>query len=312
MAHGSHSHGHDHNHHHGHSHEIDHSSRNIGFAFWVNLSFAVIELVGGLWTQSFAILSDALHDFGDALSLGAGYFMQRKSTTGPSENYSYGLRRLSLFSAFFSGLVICSGAVFIIFESISKINEPREPNGLGMMGLSIFGILVNGLAAHKLHHGHTMNEKMLKWHMIEDLLGWIAVFIGSIFIWAFHWNWLDPLMGAAIGLFVMYNVIRGLGNTVSLFMQGNPDPVALREFREKVEKISDVREVHDVHFWSLDGRRHILSLHAVLNDLKNQEEIKSKIRDYSHALGDCHVTIELESPGEHCHDDCEHPTESHE
>lgn len=298
MAHGSHGH---HHHHH------DSASRNIGVAFWLNLSFALIELAGGLWTGSLAVLSDALHDFGDAISLGVGYFLQRKSNQGPSENYSYGLRRLSLLSAFISGLVICTGAIYIFVESFSHFSEPREPYGLGMVGLAVFGIAVNGFAAWRLSHGHTQNEKMMKWHLIEDVLGWVAVLVGSVLIVLFQWNWLDPLLAVGISIYVLYNVIRNLIDTISLFLQANPNPEGLRAFRQQAASIEGVTELHDVHFWSLDGVHHILSLHAVVNDLALAEGIKAQVRKLSRLLGECHVTVEIESTKEHCHDDCEHP-----
>ncbi len=302
MAHGSHNHNH---HHHFHS-TPDSSSRNIGFAFWLNLSFALIELVGGLLTNSLAVLSDALHDFGDALSLGIGWFLQRKSSQGPSETFSYGLRRLSLLSAIVSGFVISGGAIYIVFEAISSFNEPREPHGLGMMGLAVFGVAVNGLAAWRLGQGHTQNEKVLRWHLLEDVLGWVAVLIGSLFIWLFQWNFLDPLLALGISAFVLYNVVRHLYDTVGLFLQANPNPDGLRAFRAQVDSIDTVVELHDVHFWSLDGVRHILSLHAVIKDMTLAESVKEQIRNLSKLLGDCHVTVEVESTEEHCHDDCEH------
>lgn len=293
-------------HHHHHHVTPDESTRNIGFAFWLNLTFALIELVGGLWTQSLAVLSDALHDFGDALSLGMGWFLQRKSRQGPSENFSYGLRRLSLLSAFISGLVISVGAVYIVMESIWSFGQSRNPHGLGMMGLAVFGIAMNGLAAWRLGHGHTHNEKMLQWHLIEDVLGWVAVLIGSVLIYLFKWDWLDPLLAIGISLFVLFNVVRHLASTVNLFLQGNPNPEGLRAFRMQVDSVPDIVEIHDVHFWSLDGVRHILSLHAVLTDVARAEPVKEHIRLLSRVLGDCHVTIEVESTEEHCHDDCEH------
>jgi cobalt-zinc-cadmium efflux system protein len=305
MAHGS-------GHHHHHHHTPDSSTRNIGIAFWLNLSFAVIELVGGILTQSLAVISDALHDFGDAISLGVGWFLQRRSTQGPSENFSYGLRRLSLLSAVLSGVVISVGAVYIVIESIRSFSEPREPHGLGMMGLAVFGIAMNGFAAWKLSHGHTHNEKMMRWHLLEDVLGWVAVLIGSFFIHLFGWIWLDPALAIGISLFVLYNVVRHLASTVNLFLQGNPDPEGLRAFRAQVGALDQVVELHDVHFWSLDGVRHILSCHVVLKDVGKAKEVKEQIRLISRILGDCHVTLEAESTAEHCHDDCEHPHEHHD
>jgi cobalt-zinc-cadmium efflux system protein len=300
MAHGS---GH---HHHSHG-GTDHSTRNIGLAFWLNLFFAAIELLGGLYTQSLAVVSDALHDFGDALSLGIGYILQRKSSEGPSENFSYGKRRFSLLSACISGIVISGGAVYIFIVSVLGFNEPREPNGQGMFLLAVFGIAVNGFAAWRLGHGHTHNEKMLKWHLIEDVLGWVAVLIGSALIYVFNWVWIDPMLAIGISLFVLYNVARHLIDTVNLLLQGNPDPEALKGFRFQAEAIPEVASIHDVHFWSLDGVRHVLSLHAVLKNPAQAGAVKSQIRNLSKALGDCHVTVEVEGPDEHCHDDCEDP-----
>src|SRR5690606_31788897 len=195
--------------------------------------------------------------------LGVGYFLQRKSSEGPSENYSYGKRRLSLLSAFVSGVVISVGATYILIEAVMGFNEPRDPHGLGMMGLAVFGIAMNGFAAWKLGHGHTHNEKILTWHLFEDVLSWVAVLIGSVLIYFFKWVWMDPLLAIGISLFVLFNVIRHLAATVNLFLQGNPNPEGLRAFRAQVDQMPEVVEIHDVHFWSLDGVRHILSLHAV-------------------------------------------------
>ena len=305
MAHGSGHHNHNH-HHHPHA-TPDSAARNIGFAFWLNLFFAAFELVGGIYTQSLAVTSDALHDFGDAISLGIGYILQVKSAEGPSESYSYGLRRLSLLSAALTGLVISGGAVYILIQAVLSFQQPRAPHGFGMMLLALFGMAMNGLAAWRLGHGHTHNEKMMQWHLIEDILGWVAVFIGSLGIQFFGWNWLDPVLAFAISCFVLYNVVRRLGETIGLFLQGSPDPSALRTFREGVEKLAGVEETHDVHFWSLDGVRHVLSLHVVLLDLAHAANVKNQVRALSRSLGDCHLTIEIESTQEHCADDCEHP-----
>jgi cobalt-zinc-cadmium efflux system protein len=293
-------------HHHHHHSTPESTTGNIAIAFVLNLSFALVEFAGGIYTQSLAIMSDGLHDFGDALSLGLSYVLQRKSAQGPSEHFSYGLRRLSLLSAFTSGLFISVGAVVIFIEAISRFSEPREPNGAGMLVLALFGILVNGFAAWRLGSGASHNEQVLKWHLIEDVLGWVAVLIGSLFVWTLGWSWLDPLLAMGISVFVLYNVIRGLRQTVGLFLQQNPNPDGLRAFRQQVAELPGVVETHDVHFWSLDGVRHILSLHLVLKDIGQAEGLKEQVRHISRALGDCHVTIEIESTSEHCHNNCEH------
>ena len=297
MAHGD---GHHHHHHH------DHAARNIGLAFWLNLVFAGVELAGGLYTQSLAIVSDALHDFGDALSLGLGYVLQIKSADGPSENFSYGLRRLSLLSALITGMVIAGGAGFIAFTSAGEFGASnRHPNGPGMLGFAVLGIAVNGFAAWRMSLGQTQNEKVLRWHLIEDILGWVAVFVGGILVWALGWTWIDPALAFGISLFVLFNVLKNLLVTLKLFLQANPDPAGLRTFRAGVTALPGVIGVHDVHFWSLDGVHHILSLHAVLNDAALAAGLKIEIRRLSRALGECHVTVEIELETEPCASDCE-------
>jgi cobalt-zinc-cadmium efflux system protein len=188
-----------------------------------------------------------------------------------------------------------------------SFGQAREPHGFGMMLLALFGMAMNGFAAWKLGHGHTHNEKMMRWHLVEDVLGWVAVFFGSLGIIFWQWNWLDPLLAMGISLFVLYNVVKRLQETVTLFLQGNPNPAALRQFREGVTALVNVEEIHDVHFWSLDGVRHVLSLHVVLVNVEHAAEIKETIRKLSRTLGDCHLTIEIETSVEHCANDCEHP-----
>ena len=167
---------------------------------------------------------------------------------------------------------------------------------------------MNGFAAWRMGLGHTLNEKMLRWHLIEDILGWIAVLVGGALVWAFKWSWLDPILALGISIFVLTNVFRNLTSTINLFLQGNPDPAGLKAFRDQLTKIDNVAGVHDVHFWSLDGVRHVLSIHVVLKDASQAETEKAHIRELSRILGDCHLTIEIEGVNVACAADCETAT----
>ena len=210
----SHSHGHHHHH---------HATSNIRVALALNLVFSIIELIGGIWTQSVAVLSDAVHDMGDTLALGLAWYLQEKSEKSSDAKYSYGYRRLSLLSAIFTALFLLVASVFILKETISRFFDPVQPMAEGMLGLAVLGIAVNGFAAWKTSHGESMNEKMISWHMIEDLLGWVTVLIGSIIMIFFDVPWLDPVMSIGFTLFILKGVYGALSQTMKLFLQGVPD-----------------------------------------------------------------------------------------
>ena len=183
-----------HHHHHGHAHDHAHEHQSGGealkrirFAFILNFLFSIVELVGGTLTGSFAIVADAIHDLGDSLSLALALYLEKKSQGGPSASLPYGYLRYSVVSAIISGIVIISGSFVVLIEAIQRLIHPEAlPNVMGMVGLAVVGIVVNGVAALRLSHGHSHNERILSWHLIEDLMGWIVVLIGAVCIYSFN------------------------------------------------------------------------------------------------------------------------------
>ncbi len=320
-----HSHSHHHNHgghhhdHHGHDHGHHHlgsscksaALKNIRLAFFLNLSFTIIEIVGGILTQSVAVLSDAVHDAGDTLSLGIALCLEKKSEIGPSKRFSYGMKRLSLLSAVISGVVITMGSGIVLWEAIPRLWDPGEPKGLGMMALAGFGIAVNGFAALRLKQGQTQNEQVLTWHLMEDAMGWGAVLLGGAFVYFLEWNWMDPLLGVLISVWIIRNVLKQLNRSISLFLQGTPDLKKLEEFSARLETFPGVVSYHDLHLWSLDGSSHVLSMHLVTTESGDKLiELKNQVRDAAKVLGSPHITLEIESPDEECVDNCDDQKES--
>ncbi len=171
---------HDHHHTHKHGNSYGQSVRNISLALAINATFAIIELVGGYLTKSTAIQADAVHDLGDTAVLMGALLLQFVAQIPPSTNFSFGLRRFSLLSGVISSLILCGGSIVILIASLARFSNPETPHLDGMLGLAILGVVVNGIAAWTIGHGHTHNEKALSWHMIEDLMGWIAVLISSL------------------------------------------------------------------------------------------------------------------------------------
>lgn len=309
-------HHHHHHHHHGHGHhhhqsehDTNASVRRIGIAFVLNMLFALIELVGGILSGSFAIVADAIHDLGDSLSLALALYLQKKSDQGPSSSLTYGYSRYSILSSLISGLIIIAGSVLIIVEAVPRLLTPHPlPHIPSMIGLAILGIAVNGLAAFGLSRGHSHNEKILSWHLIEDILGWFAVLVGALCIHFFQIAWLDPLLAIFIALFILWNVTRNLKDPLKIILQFVPSLGDLEGLCKEIESLDGVEKIDDLHAWTLDGHQHVLTLHLVVADLATGAELKPRIRNLVQAKGYQFVTIELDLvAGKHGHAQCAHP-----
>jgi len=200
-----------HNHHHSHiannGHNHDHSSSRIGWVFLLNLCFTIIEFVGGMLTNSTAIMADAVHDLGDSLSIGIAWLLSKLGNKQTNQQFTYGYKRFSLFGALINGCVLIAGSIWILFEAIPRLAEPQMPQTEGMLALAILGVLVNGYAAYKLSGSETLNERVLNWHLIEDVLGWVAVLIVSIVLMFVEWPILDPLLSIGFTLFILFYFI---------------------------------------------------------------------------------------------------------
>ncbi|MCC9166832.1 cation diffusion facilitator family transporter [Pontibacter harenae] len=298
---------HEHHKHEGHGHH-HHASDNIKVAFFLNLSFTIIEVIGGLYINSVAILSDALHDLGDSLSLGLAWYFENLSKRGRDQNYSYGYKRFSLLGAVINSVILLVGSVVILTEAIPRLWDPQSVNAPGMMGLAVLGIIVNGAAVLRLQGGASLNERVVRLHLLEDVLGWVAVLVGGIIIYFFDIPIVDPLLSIGITLFVVYNVFRNLGQSLKILLQGTPSQLDIQDIQTKLEKLPPIRSVHDLHVWSLDGTNHILTLHAVVDanlQMQEAEQIKQQVRAAMANMEIKHVTVELEMPGQECrHQDC--------
>ena len=293
---------------HNHDHSHHHSEGNVKVAFFLNLSFTIIEIIGGLYTNSLAILSDALHDLGDSLSLGLSWYFQKLSKKGRTKTFSYGYKRFSLLGAIINSIVLVAGSIFILTKAIPELFNPEETNVQGMLYLSILGIVVNGAAVLKLRKGESLNEKVVSLHLLEDVLGWVAVLIGSIIMMFTDAPFIDPLLSVLISLFVLYNVYKNLRKSMLVILQGIPEDVSLDDIREKLKDISEITDIHDNHVWSMDGEYNILTIHLRLDKdykLSEQAKLKEKVKSQLKDESINHITIEFEGQDENCRlEDC--------
>ncbi|MBN1449092.1 MAG: cation transporter [Bacteroidetes bacterium] len=289
---------------HPHHHEADGDSGHIRFAFFLNLLFALAEIAGGLWTNSLAILSDALHDLGDSFILGLTWFLERYSRRGRSVRYSYGYRRFSLLGALLNAVILIAGSVFIITEAIPRLANPEHPNAEGMMWFAVVGVVINGVAVLRLRRGTSMNARVVSWHLIEDVLGWIAVLIASIAMQFWHLPILDPILSLLIASYILYyNVFVNFNKTIALFLQAVPDEIDLNNMEEEIRAVPCVQSVHHMHVWSLDGSRHVLSAHVVVHSNAKKDDVvavKQHVKTIVLARNIEHLTIEVEYEDEHC------------
>lgn len=290
--------GHNHSH---HNHNHENASKNIVTAFVLNSIFVVIELVGGLLTNSIAILSDALHDFGDCISLAVAWGLQKKSLQKGDERYSYGYKRFSLLGSVFLSGILTVSSLFVITEAVKRIFSPEPVDATGMLWLAILGVLINGAAALKLKKGETLNEKAVFLHIMEDVLGWIAVLIVSVVMMFANIPVLDPLLSIAISIWVLSNVYKNMRDTFRILLQGIPENVNLNEIREQIGQIPGVESVHDLHIWTQDGVSHVMTLHVVIPAaITHAASIREQIHTLGLEYGITHTTLEFENPGSGC------------
>ncbi|WP_437824092.1 cation diffusion facilitator family transporter [Tenacibaculum mesophilum] len=291
--------GHNHNHSHGNS------TGNIAVAFFLNLAFTIIEFIGGFYTNSLAIMSDALHDLGDSLSLGLSWYFQKKSTKKPTKKYSYGYKRFSLLGAIINSIVLVIGSVFIIKEAIPRIINPENADAKGMMWLAVLGIIVNGAAVLKLKKGTSINERVVSLHLLEDVLGWGVVLIASIVMQFWEVPVLDPVLSIAIAGFVLYNVYKNIKESLRIILQGTPENISVEEIQQRIVSMKDVEGIHDCHLWTMDGEYNVFTAHLVLEEKEMsweksheiKQEIKQVLHDDFHLE---HITLELEFTSQEC------------
>lgn len=293
--------------HHSHNHLRDHShgAKNIKTAFFLNLFFSLVEIVGGIMTNSVAILSDAIHDLGDSISLGMAWYFQRVSQKRSDSTYTYGYKRFSVMGALITSIVLIVGSVIILMEAIPRIFQPQVTHAKGMFILAIFGILINGAALLQLRKGKSLNEKVVSLHFLEDVLGWVAVLIGAAVMYFFDLPVIDPILSIAIAVFVLRNVYKNLREIARIILQGTPNEIETEPLKNEIIGMNEnISGIHDFHLWTVDGTYNVLTMHVVMKSAQSMEvqaALKHQIRRHLMEKGVEHATIEFETSEEACY-----------
>ena len=269
----------------------------------MNLAFTLLEIVGGFYTNSMMILSDALHDLGDSLSLGMAWYFQALSQKKGDNTFSYGYGRFSILGALVNSLVLILGSIYILIEVIPRLMNPEPADTPWMIVLAILGIIVNGAAVFRLRKGDSINEEVISLHLLEDVLGWVAVLIASIVMHFTDFPIIDPILSILITGYVLFNVFRNLWKSLRIFLQATPENMNLEEIKAKILEMPKVCGIHKFHLWTLDGNYNVLSIHievAETDSLAEVGQIKSSVKNFLKDLDIEHITIEVEKEGEAC------------
>lgn len=283
------------------------STKNMLVAFLLNLLFSAIEFAGGLYTHSISIVSDSLHDLGDSISIGTALFLEKKSEQAPNEKYTYGYLRFSILGALLTTVILVVGSILVVVGTVERFIHPTPVNYDGMLVMAVVGVIINGLAAFKTSKGKGVNERALSLHMLEDVLGWLAILVGSLVIKFTDWHIIDPLLSLAIAIFVLFHAFSHLKEVLDIFLEKAPDELEVDKIKAELAEIPAVADVHHVHLWTIDGHRNYATLHAMLETATTPEEferIKGEIRHRLLHLGIDHSTIEFEyvkCDSDHCH-----------
>ena len=277
------------------------TERNIFIAFLLNFAFSVFEFFGGIFTGSVAILSDAVHDVGDAASIGISYFLEKKSKKAPDEKYTYGYARFSVIGSVITTVILLVGSVLVIYHAVLKIITPTPIDYSGMILFAVVGVCVNFLAALFTRHGDSLNQKAVNLHMLEDVLGWVVVLVGAVVMHFTDLAILDPVMSIGVALFIFVNAIGNLKEAVDLFLEKTPHGIDVAEIQAHLCHIDGVLDVHHVHVWSMDGQSNYATMHIVADG--DTHAIKERVREELKEHGIGHVTLELEEKDEDCREE---------
>jgi len=269
-------------------------------AFFLNFFFSILEIIGGLFTNSVALLSDAVHDIGDSISLGLSWFLNEKSKKKPDEKYTYGYARYSLLGGLISAIVLIIGSTLLIIESIPRIMNPVEINVPWLIAFAIVGIAINGYAAFRTSKGHSINERMVSLHLFEDVFGWIVLLISSIVMAIWDFPILDPLISIAFTLYIMTHVYKNLKLIVEIFLEKAPKGIDIEAIRNQLLTHPLIDDIHHIHIWTLEGNLVLMTFHALMNADSSKEtiiETQSWIHEVLEESGIHHSTVELECGG---------------
>ena len=270
------------------------AKKSIWLAFFLNLSFAIVEFIAGGVFGSSTVLADSVHDLGDAIAIGLSAYLETISNREEDSHYTLGYKRFSLLGALITAVILITGSVLVILENITKIFHLQPINDKGILWLGIIAISVNVLASLVIHKGQTKNESILSLHFLEDTLGWLAVILMAIVLRFTDWYILDPLLSLAISFFILSKAIPRFWSTLKIFLDAVPEGVDIKQVKNDLEQLDNVASINQLNLWTMDGLEKNAIVHVCLKRMEQMEVCKEAIRALLKERGFQNVTIEVD------------------
>ena len=271
------------------------AKKSIWLAFFLNLSYAIIEFIAGGIFGSSAVLADSIHDLGDAIAIGVSAFLETISNREEDSHYTLGYKRFSLLGAMVTAVILMTGSVLVILENITKLFNPQPVNDEGILWLGIIAVSINVLASLVVRKGKTKNESIMSLHFLEDTLGWVAVILMAIVLRFTDWYILDPLLSLVISIFILSKAIPRFWSTLKIFLDAVPEGVDIQQVKSDLEQLDHVASINQLNLWTMDGLEKNAIVHVCLKEIEQMELCKESIRRKLKDCGFQNITIEIDA-----------------
>ena len=267
----------------------------VWVAFFLNLSYAIVEFIAGGIFGSSAVLADSIHDLGDAIAIGISAFLETISNREEDRQYTLGYKRFSLLGALVTAVILITGSILVILENITKLLNPQPVNDEGVLWLGIIAVSINVLASLVVRKGKTKNESILSLHFLEDTLGWLAVILMAIILRFTDWYILDPLLSLVISIFILTKAIPRFWSALKIFLDAVPEGVDIKQVKKDLEQLDHVTSVNQLNLWTMDGLEKNAIVHVCLEEIEHIEYCKESMRNLLKDYGFQNVTIEVDA-----------------
>ena len=271
------------------------SKTSIWLAFFLNLSYAIVEFIAGGIFGSSAVLADSVHDLGDAIAIGISAFLETISNREEDRQYTLGYKRFSLLGALVTAVILITGSILVILENITKLFNPQPVNDEGILWLGIIAVSINLLASLVVRKGKTKNESVLSLHFLEDTLGWLTVILMATILKFTDWYILDPLLSLVISIFILTKAIPRFWSALKIFLDAVPEGVETGDLEKDLEALINVKSVNQLSIWSMDGLENNAIIHLCLEDWEQMMETKNQVRQLLEERGIQNITIEVDA-----------------